>query len=439
MSENSNPEDFEEFMRRFLAGQPGLDPEQLAELAGLPKDPTALAAMLDQLKSAMGSLTANTAEGAGGVNWNLAANQAKTIARNGAISITDASRKAIGDATTIGALWLNETTAIAELIGEPKLLTRELWVADAMPLFQALSQPVANRMSDALAENLSKNAPEELAQILGDAGNIMRTAGGALFAAQLGQAIGKLSHEVLSGGDIGLPIFKDQRAALVPQNLEHFVDEIDVEKDQAYIYLVIREMAHARLFKHSKWLRDAVVSQITKYASEISIDSDRISEMAEGLDPENMEELRAAFESGAFIADRTEDQKVALANIENLLALIEGWVDVVTEDATRRLPKSAAITESIRRRRASGGPAEATFGSLVGLQLRPRRLREAAAMWRAIGAEVGIEKRDALWDHPDVLPTSEDIDNPAGIISKLRSSGGAPDEFDQALRELLGE
>lgn len=437
MSENSNPEDFEEFMRRFLAGQSGLDPEQMAEIAGLPKDPEALAALIEQLKSAMGSLSANSS--GTGVNWNLAENQARTIARTGSTAITDASRKSIAEAGVIGALWLNETTSIAELVGEPKLLTREIWVADAMPLYQALSQPVANRMSEALAENLSKNAPEELAQILGDAGNIMRTAGGALFAGQLGQALGRLSHEVLSGGDIGLPIFKDQRAALVPQNLESFISEMGVERDQAFIYLVIREMAHARLFKHSKWLRDAVVSQITKYASEISIDSERISEMADDLDPENMDELRAAFESGSFIAERTDEQKAALANIETMLALIEGWVDVVTDDATRRLPKAASISEFIRRRRATGGPAEATFGTLVGLQLRPRRLREAAAMWRAIGEAVGIEKRDSLWDHPDVLPSSEDIDNPAGVIAKLRAVGGAPDAFDQALRDLLGE
>ncbi|MFM6971299.1 MAG: zinc-dependent metalloprotease [Rhodoluna sp.] len=437
MNDKGNPEDFEEFMRRFLAGQSGIDPEKFAEAAGLPQDPEALAAMLDQLKNAMGSLSADKATS--GVNWDLAVNQAKTIARTGAKAITDDARRAIQDAIAIGSLWLNEKTALAEIVGDPKLLTRELWVADAMPLFQALSQPVANRMSDALAENLSNNAPEELAQLLGDAGNIMRTAGGALFAMQLGQALGKLSQEVLSGGDIGLPIFKDQRSAFLPQNLVTFITESDVEPDQAYIYLVIREMAHARLFRHSKWLRDAVVSLISTYAAEISIDSSRIAEIAEGIDEENMDDLRRAFESGAFIAERTEHQQNALNNIETLLALIEGWVDVVTEEATRRLPRAAAISEAIRRRRATGGPAEATFGTLVGLELRPRRLREAAAMWKQIGEQLGIEKRDSLWNHPDVLPTGDDIDDPKALIGRLRDAAVGPDAFDQALRDLLGE
>ena len=432
-----NPDDFEAFMRQFLNGNGRIDPEQLAEAAGLPKDPAAMAAMLEQIKRAMSSLQAQ-GENAG-VNWELATTQAKAIAHSGSIAISDSARKSIQDAVAIGSLWLNESTAIPELVGEPKLLSRELWVADAMPLFQALSEPVANRMSEALSENLTANAPEEMQEILGNASGVMKSAGGALFAMQLGQALGKLSHEVLTGGDIGLPLFKDQRAAFVAQNLESFVKGLEIERDQAYIYLVIREMAHVRLFKHSKWLRDAIVSQIAKYASEISIDNSRITEIAEDFDPEHPDELRVALESGAFIADRTDDQSAALAAIETLLALIEGWVDVVTEEATRRMPRAAAVAEAVRRRRATGGPAELTFGALVGLELRPRRLREAAAMWREIGAAVGIEKRDALWDHPDVVPTGMDIENPAALISKLREGGQLPDAFDQALRDLLDE
>jgi putative hydrolase len=198
-------------------------------------------------------------------------------------------------------------------------------------------------------------------------------------------------------------------------------------------------MAHARLFKHSKWLRDAVVSQIAKYASEITIDNDRVTEMTQDFDPNNMDGLREALETGAFIADRTQDQQQALDNIETLLALIEGWVDVVTEESTKLLPKSAAIGEAVRRRRATGGPAELAFGTLVGLELRPRKLREATALWREITNQMGIEKRDDLWNHPDLVPTAEDIANPQGLISRLQNSKAENEDFDQALRDLLGD
>ena len=436
-SNGMNPEDFEAFLRDFMSGQSGLDPAQLAAAAGLPNDPAALNQLIEQIRGALGGLKDAGAET--GVNWELATNQAKTLAKSESVSILDSTRKAITDAVSIGSLWLNEATSISELTTEPKILSREMWVADAVPLFQALAQPVADRMSEALSENMRLNAPEELTELLGNASGIMKSAGGALFAMQLGQALGKLSAEVLTGGDIGLPIFKDQRAAFVPQNLTAFIDGLDVEKDQAFIYLAVREMAHARLFKHSKWLRDAIVSQISNYAAGISIDNSRITELAEDFDPSNTDELRKAIESGAFIAERTEDQNLALARIESMLALIEGWVDVVTEEATKLLPKAAAIAEAVRRRRATGGPAEQTFGTLIGLELRPRRLREAAAMWRAVGLALGAEKRDSLWDHPDLMPGSEDIDDPQRLIAKLSGSTLEGDSFDQELRDLLGE
>ena len=429
-----NPEDFEKFLKDFMAGQGG-DAAELAKAAGLPDDPKLIAKMVEQLQAALGSQ--DNADGS--VNWKLATDQAKGIAREGAQGVSEDARKAIRDALAIGTLWLDQATAMPGLNNEPKLLTRELWVADAMPLFEALSSPVANRMSEALAQNLRDNAPEELSSILGNASGLMRSAGGALFAMQLGQALGKLSAEVISGGDIGLPIFQDQRVALVPQNLAAFIQGLEIESDQAYIYLGTREMAHTRLFKHSKWLRDSIVGQIANYASGIKIDNDRINEIAEDFSATNPDELKKALQTGAFIAPRSEDQQHALDRIETMLALIEGWVDVVTEDATKLLPKSNALAEAVRRRRATGGPAEQTFGTIVGLELRPRRLREAAEMWRRIGAAVGSERRDSLWDHPDLLPREEDILDASALIEKLGSNGAQGDDLDQALRDLLGD
>ena len=96
-----------------------------------------------------------------------------------------------------------------------------------------------------------------------------------------------------------------------------------------------------------------------------------------------------------------------------------------------RLPQATALAEAIRRRRASGGPAERTFATLVGLELRPRRLREAAAIWRGLTDARGIDGRDAVWAHPDLLPTADDFDDPDGFvrgrpeldISDLESAG----------------
>ena len=428
--DEQKPEDFEALLRRFLAGEP-LDPEQIAKAAGLPVDPAALQQLLSKLTSAI--VPGETTEG---LNWSLVETQAKQIASANSRKVPESVSKSIDAAMATGSLWLDEVTDVASITSEPKLLSRELWVADSLGLFKDLATPVANRMSEALTENFKENLPEEFSGFMSQASGLMKSAGSVMFAMQMGQALGRMSEEVLSAGDIGLPIFKEPRPAFVAQNLAELVDSLEEDTDQVYFYFVIRELAHARLFKQSKWLREYTVNLITAYAREISIDNTRIVEMSENFDPADIGNIQKAFESGSLIAPRTPSQTIALERIETVLALIEGWVDCVTQAATTRLPRSAAIAEVVRRKRSAGGPAEKTFLTLIGLELRPRKLREASAMWNQITEAVGIQKRDAIWSHPDLLPTDADIQDPTALIAKL-SNSAPEDDMDQALRDLL--
>jgi putative hydrolase len=147
---------------------------------------------------------------------------------------------------------------------------------------------------------------------------------------------------------------------------------------------------------------------------------------------------------GVFELQPTAAQQAALARLETALALVEGWVDAVVDAAARGpLPSAPALRETVRRRRASGGPAEQTFATLVGLQLRPRRLREAAALWAAVAEARGIEGRDALWAHPDLLPGPDDLDDPAAFLARS-AAGAGPDgdsgtDWDAELRGLDGD
>ena len=71
-----------------------------------------------------------------------------------------------------------------------------------------------------------------------------------------------------------------------------------------------------------------------------------------------------------------------------------GWTPSSPRRRRTGCPATPALAETMRRRRASGGPAEQTFATLVGLQLRPRRLRDAATVWAAMGQQHGSADRD---------------------------------------------
>ena len=113
--------------------------------------------------------------------------------------------------------------------------------------------------------------------------------------------------------------------------------------------------------------------------------------------------------------------------------------EVVGQATDTRMPQAAKLQEAVRRRRAAGGPAEQTFAALVGLELRPRRLRDASALWGSLRSRKGQEARDAVWSHPDLLPTAADLDDPLGFQEGRLPTSEAltDDEFDAALADLL--
>jgi len=429
-------------LRAFLSGDTDMDPSKLASAAGLPNDPELVAQLIAQLQNALQS-------SGEGINWGLALEQAKNLAQRTTVVSLPAERSQLEQAFHVASLWLAEATEISELTVEPRLMSRTEWVTATMPIWIQLAEPVATSIADSLTDVLKDQAPEEMTDMIAGASQLMRNVGGTLFAMQLGHVVGQLSSEVVSGGDIGIPLLgslsssdpgdSTQQAAMIPQNVAAFAAGLDVPVDQVQLYLAVRELAHARLFRHAKWLRLQLMTSITEFAHGIRIDTSRLEALASDFDPANPEELRAAMTSGALIPPKSEEQLAALGRLETTLALIEGWVDVVTAQATSRLPSSAAIAETVRRRRASGGPAESAFATLVGLELRPRRLREAAAMWQQVTDAVGADTRDDLWSHPDLVPTAEDITDPSALVARLTAGTPAPDDVDQAIEDLLND
>lgn len=432
--DRSPEEEFQELIRQLFGGNAdGIDPEQLSRLTGMGIDPAMMQTIMQNLQ---GAFTGN-----GEISWDLAQRQALHIANQDGLGVTAGQRTDLDQAFALATLWLSEATTISELATAPRTLTRGGWVEATLPVWQELAEPVATSIADALTDALRDQAPDEMQSLVQGAGRLMRTVGGSLFATQLGQVVGRLSLEVVSGGDVGIPLLPAGEAAILPQNFADFGRDLEIPEDQLALYIATRELAHARLFRHARWLRLHVISQITDFARGIHVDTDALEELASRFDPSQPEELRSALESGALLPARSEAQTAALTRLENLLATIEGWVDVVTAQATSRLPTAERIAEAVRRRRAVGGPAEQALGSLVGLELRPRRMREAAAMWRAVTDAVGVNARDALWDYPDLMPTSDDIDDPSALVARLqahaRGEEPARDAMDDALEQLL--
>ncbi len=406
-------------------------PPELANLPGMPQDPAALQAMLAQVQQ----LLAGTGDDP--VNWDLARDVARQVAaESGDPSVADPQQRQVAEALRTAELWLDRVCDLPAATARTQAWSRADWVERTLPTWKRLVEPVAESVGIAMSQAISSQAPEELRGALAGALPMMRRMGGAFFGSQAGQAIGALAREVVSGSDVGLPLLPAGHAAMLPINVSAFGSGLGLPEDEVRLYLALREAAHTRLFADVGWLRAHLLGAVEDFARGITIDTAKIEEAVRQVDPSDPQALQEALSSGMFEPERTPTQQAALDRLETALALVEGWVDEVVDAAARgTLPHAGALRETVRRRRASGGPAEHTFASLVGLELRPRRLREAAAVWAALTQARGTSGRDALWRHPDLVPTAEAFSDPAGFARP--DEVGTGDAMDAAIEALL--
>lgn len=349
------------------------------------------------------------------------------------------SVKATTDAFRLAELWLAEATEFSVANRTARTLTRAEWVSETMPGWQKFVLPIKENMSTALTETLETQVPAEMKGILAGASSMFGSMSDSMFAMQIGQAVGALSESVLTGTEVGLPLLPHDSAVLVETNVEKFASEIDVDASEVRIYLAAQELAHLALFERAPWLSAQVETALTRYAQGLKVDTSQIEDMASQVDPSNISDLSDNIRQGLFNPPTTEDQKKALTNLENLLAVIAGWVDVVVYSACAHLPGRDQIREALRRRRATAGPAEKTFSTLVGLEFNPRRLRDAAALFGYLETQGGTEARDKVFSHPDLLPTTQDLDDPLGYSERRHAEWTSESTLDEALSRILDE
>lgn len=427
-------------------GMPGAGPPG----AGQPSA-AGMEQLMKQLQQAFSSMGMGAMFGApggadspSGVNWDQIRDVArKTVASAGPDPTPfDNQLAELREAVELAEGWLDQATDLPRVSGTPGAWSRAEWIEQTLAVWKRLAQPVADSMSEALAEALTGGAGEQgdnpFAGMTEMFKPILRSSGGTLFAMQMGQGLGTLATQVVGVSDIGLPLVDKERVVLLPTNVAAFGEGLEQSATDVRIYLTLREAARQRLFAGTGWLRDQIHGLVLQYAKGITIDTsaleDAVGQMEGSFDPSALEQLSEQLQGSLLQPATSDEQRETLNSVETLLALVEGWVDEVVDQATNRwMPSAKALNETVRRRRVTGGPAEKTFASLIGLELRPERMRQAANLWAALREARGAEGRDAVWGHPDLMPGAADLDDPLGYVGGERQDT----DLDAELAALL--
>ncbi len=448
--ETPGPTPFDEFLRKLLGDEAAEEASRAMraqgfDLSKLPEgfsDPAAMKAAANQFQFLMDSTT-------GPVNWRLVTDSARQqIYASGdpALSATQADRART--AMTVADLWLDTTSDFTPGSVERKAWTRSEWVDATLDTWKRICEPVAANVSRALGEELGSQFPSEaigeddppsgLAQMIDQTRSMMPKLSAMMFAAQIGRALTALASEALGSTDVGIPLAKGPTTGLVVSNIEAFGDGLDIPFDEVLQFVAVRECAHRRLFASVPWLEGDLIRAVERYSANIEVDMTAITDAARLVDPSDPSSIEEALSGGVFELSISAEQRRALERLETILALIEGWVEVVTAQAIAPyLPHADQLREMMRRRRASGGPAEQVLGTLIGLKMRPRRARDAAKIFTLVEAEQGTAARDALWSHPDMVPSAAELDSPDTFLTIRRAAQEQDADIDAALDALL--
>jgi putative hydrolase len=449
----------EEALKRFLketfgdalpeGALDGLDLSALAQQANLPQDPAQLRAAAAQMQHLF------AAQGDSPVNWQMAEDLARrTAAGQVTLPGADAPSGTPGDpspsaeqvaelrqAAQVARLWLDPVLAIDVPSAELQVYGRGTWLARTLPHWKPIVEPVAKYMAGAIGEAISAQLGQMgdlgaagMPMPGGDPAGMMERIGGTMFGVQFGHAIGALAREVSGTTDLGLPLGREGEPALIAANVEDLISAHSLDPAAARIFLAAREIAHIALFDAAPWLGRALFSAIEDYSRGITLDLDALDEMVRDLDFSDPEALQARRPEEMFVFTRRASQERALEELATTLALVEAWVDHVTTKAlTGKLPDLEALREVLRRRRAAGSPAEQMLSKTVGIELRPRRVREALSWWESVLDTEGESGREAKWEHPDLLPTAEVL---SGTPQAPREDAAAPAEGAEELADV---
>lgn len=440
MAAEDQPNPMEEFLRQF-----GITPG--------PDGTFDLNQLMGPLHQAMQQFTrqmsAAGSQGADGLNWTLIKDIARKVTAAAGPDPSPAASEAVAIRDTVGLaeLWLDQHTAFGRTSASAATWSRAEWVEATIGTWEQLAGSVSNSLADAVGSLLRRAEPEAQAMVQ-MMEPMMRMAAAGMLSAQVGQGIGQLATDVLSGSDLGFPLTAKPVVALLPTNIAAFADGLDVPLADVRLYLALREAARQRLFANVAWLGPQMLALIEKYARGITIDPTAFEEAMEaqmqgGLTPEKMEEFGQQMAGRLFQPALSAEQVEVLSRLETLVANVEGWVDdVVSQTTSALMPKAESLLEMVRRRRASAGASETALKTLLNLELRPRRVRDAANVWAAVRSAKGVDERDAVWSHPDLVPTGADLDDPLGFAAHGHVAAQATDELDDldaALARLIEE
>ncbi len=288
-----------------------------------------------------------------------------------------------------------------------ELLGRAEWAEMNLDGLSRLLDPVAERLDTRLS-------------FAGPLAGALRMGTSATLAAEAGLVLGYVSQRVL--GQYELSLLQPDvppRLVFVAPNLEKAVRQLRVDRDSFYGWIVLHELTHAFQFGAVPWLRDHLGGLMRRYLDSVEV---RISSGAAGGLPAIPQPARLVetFREGGLAAlVQTREQRDLLAEMQSVMAVIEGYAEHVMDAlGGHLLPEYQGLRAAMDARRRSRSAPARIIERLLGLDFKLRQYELGKRFCDRVAEREGVEALNRVWAEPDALPTSGELSKPDAWLDR---------------------
>ncbi|MET1002818.1 MAG: zinc-dependent metalloprotease [Acidimicrobiia bacterium] len=340
------------------------------------------------------------------IDWSTARRVARFVAGRDALSDSYLGASIHDD---FSALTVRAEDLVAEFTGlrppgrvAAEVLDRKGWVDANIDSMRRLLEPLMHRVGARMAH--SPFAP----------------LGRQIAATEMGGLVGYLSQRVLGQYDLLVPEEDTGDAVYyVGPNILALEKRFAFRPLDFRFWIAIHEVTHRAQFAGVPWMRAHFFSLVQQAFAVVDPDPSTLARaISKALD--EVRRGRNPLDDGGIVGlFASEEQKGAIAQVQALMSLLEGHGNVVMSELGRRHVAGEERMARILHQRRHARGITGQLHKLLGLEQKLRQYEIGERFVHRVVDRGGFPALDRVWDAPENLPTSTEIDDPDAWFARV--------------------
>jgi uncharacterized protein (DUF2342 family) len=302
------------------------------------------------------------ATGDGPIDWAAVAEAAKTATDPGDLDVSAAEQEAYAEDVRAARDRVQTVTAIDFPLPEQiEIQHRHHWIDANIETFERVMSPLEDQTA----------AMPGLARIV--------NTGSMAFALTF------LSRHVMGQYDpLLLADSNDHALYFVRPNIKRAASQLDAPYDRFRRWIAFHEVTHAAEFGSAPWLSTHLETVM----------EDAIEKLAAG----NLD-------------------RDAMSTLNTTMTAVEGYAELVMDQAFDE--EYDDLRRKLDARRQGRGPFERLVRRLLGLSVKRQQYERGKEFFEGVVDRRDIETAGRVWEGPEMLPTDDELDDPAAWIRRI--------------------